>query len=120
MIGRRMGRTLVAMALAGTIVATAAGPTGAAPAGPGSWSGVMDWNNFVAIHLSVGPNGDVLMWDKENGLTSARRWNPATGAFSSTPGVNVALFCAFQTQLPDGRLVVVGGTAYKQPGAASR
>jgi len=117
MIGRRMGRTLVAMALAGTLVATAARPTGAAPAGPGSWSGVMDWNNFVAIHLSVGPNGDVLMWDKENGLTSARRWNPATGAFSSTPGVNVALFCAFQTQLPDGRLVVVGGTAYKQPGS---
>jgi hypothetical protein len=99
------------------LVISALGTAAAAPAGPGSWSGVVNWNNFVAIHLSVSPTGDVLMWDREQGLTSARRWNPATGAFSPTPGLNTALFCAFQTRLPGGQLVVVGGTAYKQAGA---
>jgi hypothetical protein len=90
-----------------------ASPAGAVEVGPGQWGPLVDWNNFVAVHLAVGPTGDVLMWDRQQGLTTARRWNPTTGAFSSTPGLPTALFCAFQTRLPDGTLAVVGGTAYK-------
>ena len=81
--------------------------------GQGGFGTLVSWNDFVAIHLVVSPTGDVLMWDRVQGLTSARRWNPATGAFTDTPGLPLSLFCAFQTRLPSGRLAVVGGTAYK-------
>ena len=118
MVGRTSRRALAAMGLAGALIATA-GIAGAAPATPGSWSGLMDWNNFVAVHLAVSPTGDVLIWDREEGLTSARRWNPATGTFTGTPGLVTALFCAFQTRLPGGQLVVVGGTALKKGGGGT-
>src|SRR5207342_1729098 len=57
--------------------------------------------------------------DREDGLTSARRWNPATGGFSAAPGIPTALFCAFQTRLPGGQLIVVGGTALKKGAGGS-
>ena len=104
---------MAVIGLAGSLIASA-GIAGAAPATPGSWSGLTDWSNFVAVHLAVSPTGDVLIWDREEGLTSARRWNPATGTFTATPGLATALFCAFQTRLPGGQLVVVGGTALKK------
>ena len=118
MIGGRVPRALRAVALSAAVAwpTLVAGPAHAASPGPGSWDPVVDWNNFVAVHMTVGPTGDVLMWDREQGLTSARRWNPTTGAFTSTPGLPTALFCAFQTRLPDGTLAVVGGTAYKKSG----
>ena len=115
MIARATRRALLSVGLAGALAVSAAvGSAGAAPVGPGSWSGLIDWNNFVAVHLAVTPAGDVLIWDREEGLTSARRWDPATGAFSPTPGLPTALFCAFQTRLPGGQLIVVGGTALKK------
>src|SRR5262245_6704509 len=91
-----------------------ASPASASAGGPGSWGPVVDWNNFVAIHLAVGPDGDVLMWDRQQGLTSARIWDPSTGNFTNAPGIPTALFCAFQTRLPNGTLAVVGGTAFKK------
>jgi len=90
------------------------GPASASVGGQGSWGSVVDWNNFVAIHLAVGPTGDVLMWDRQQGLTSARIWDPSTGDFTNAPGLPTALFCAFQTRLPNGTLAVVGGTAFKK------
>ena len=119
MVGRMSRRALAAMGLAGALIAPA-GIAAAAPATPGSWSGVTDWSNFVAVHLAVSPTGDVLIWDREEGLTSARRWNPATGTFTGTPGLATALFCAFQARLPGGQLVVVGGTALKKGGEIGR
>jgi len=104
----------VALSAAVALPSLIAGPAHAAGVGQGAWDPVVDWHNFVAVHLTVGPTGDVLMWDREQGLTSARRWNPSTGVFTSTPGLPTALFCAFQTRLPDGTLAVVGGTAYKK------
>jgi len=115
MVARSMHLAAVAVALAGALTLTIpAVPAGAAPAGPGSFSAVIDWSNFVAVHMAVSPAGDVLMWDREDGLTSARRWSPSTGAFVGTPGLVVSLFCAFQTRLPGGQVLVVGGTALKK------
>ena len=89
------------------------------------WSGVQIANStlkgFVAVHLAVGPTGDVLMWDREDGLTSAKRWDPNTGAFTNAANAALptALFCAFQTRLPGGKLIVVGGTALKKGAGGS-
>jgi hypothetical protein len=114
---------------------TATGAAGATNpeifSGPGSFGALVNWtppftppsptfnDGFVSIHLAVSPQGDVLMWDRVQGLTGARRWDPNTQTFDSKvpiTGTNLglSLFCAFQTRLPDGRLAVVGGTAYKQ------
>jgi hypothetical protein len=82
-------------------------------AGRGGFGPVVDWGDFVAIHMVASPDGDVLMWDRVQGYTSARRWNPHTGAFTPTPGLNVSLYCAFHTRMPDGRLAVIGGTAFQ-------
>jgi Galactose oxidase-like, Early set domain/Kelch motif/Galactose oxidase, central domain len=125
-------RTLLSLGLAGALAVTAAvDPASAAPGGPGSWSGIIDWSNeqipnstlkgFVAVHLAVGPAGDVLMWDREDGLTSARRWDPSTGAFTNAANAALptALFCAFQTRLPGDKLIVVGGTALKKGAGGS-
>ena len=120
-------RTLLSLGLAGGLAVTAAvSPASAAPGGPGSWSSLIDWSGvqianstlkgFVSVHLAVGPSGDVLMWDREDGLTSAKRWDPNTGAFTNAANAALptALFCAFQTRLPGGKLIVVGGTALEE------
>jgi Domain of unknown function (DUF1929)/Kelch motif/Galactose oxidase, central domain len=125
-------RTLLSLGLAGGLAVTAAvSPASAAPGGPGSWSPLIDWSGvqianstlkgFVAVHLAVGPTGDVLMWDREDGLTSAKRWDPNTGAFTNAANAALptALFCAFQTRLPGGKLIVVGGTALKKGAGGS-
>jgi hypothetical protein len=126
-----LGRTLGSLTLAGVLGVTAAvNPASAAPSAS-SWSSVIDWSaekipnsnlvGFVAVHLAVSPVGDVLMWDREDGLTSARRWDPNTGAFrdAANAALPTALFCAFQTRLPGGQLIVVGGTALKKGSGGS-
>ena len=140
MAAHALRRTLLSLGLAGGLAVTAAvDPASAAPTGgTGAWSGAIDWSSvqianiklkgFVAVHLAVGPAGDVLMWDREDGLTSAKRWDPNTGAFTdaANAALPTSLFCAFQTRLPGGKLIVVGGTALKKgaggwswPGPAS-
>src|SRR5262245_17586937 len=127
-------RTLLTLGVTSALAAAAVVPAtvaSAAPGGPGSWSGLIDWSTiqnpdpklkgFVAVHLAVSPTGDVLMWDREDGLTTARRWDPNTGAFQSTAdgSLTSALFCAFQTRLPGGNLIVFGGTALKKGAGGS-
>ena len=82
--------------------------------GPPRWSGLIDWNNFVAVHLAVSPTGDVLIFDREEGLTTAWRWDPNTGTFTNTPGLVDRPLPRFPDRLPGGKLVVVGGTALKK------
>jgi hypothetical protein len=91
-------RTLLTLGVTSALAAAAVVPAtvaSATPGGPGSWSGLIDWSTiqnpdpalkgFVAVHLAVSPTGDVLMWDREDGLTTARRWDPSTGAFRAPP-----------------------------------
>jgi len=96
----------------------------------GDWSPVTAWP-FVAIHASLLPNGKVLMWTKRanytdvaSGGTQVRLWDPTAGtvvSISAPPGaplptdpenttaVRNDIFCADQTLLADGKLLVVGG-----------
>jgi len=87
----------------------------------GEWSPVFSWNQQVAIHMHVMPNGKVLSWqddDDENyylngtrgpNKTVAQVWDVATGNFSNVPYSNTNLFCAGHSFLADGRLLIMGG-----------
>lgn len=87
----------------------------------GEWSPVFSWNQQVAIHLHVLPNGKVLSWQDDdhdnyyvNGTrgpnkTVAQVWDVATGTFSNIPYSNTNLFCAGHSYLADGRLLIMGG-----------
>jgi type II secretory pathway pseudopilin PulG len=73
---------------------------------------------LVSIHMALIPNGNVLMWDSGdfNATPSVGSfvWNPTTDVHTimNTPGFlapNNNTFCAAQTSLPDGRVLVAGG-----------
>ncbi len=85
-------------------------------ASTGQWTAPIT-TPLVSIHMALLPNGNVLMWDSGdfNGPgTGAYVWNPVTDVHTtmSTPGFlapNNNTFCAAQTSLPDGRVIVAGG-----------
>ena len=70
----------------------------------GTWSAPFPWP-VVALHASLLPTGRVLTWGQAG---SPQIWDPATGQFTEV-GSPVELFCAGQSFLPDGRLLVAGG-----------
>jgi hypothetical protein len=83
----------------------------------GEWSSVMPWP-LVDVHMSLLYTGDVLMWDawEFNGTPSVHLWNPNSQSWSPTfqslasvPNPDSQMFCADQTMLSDGRILVVGG-----------
>ena len=76
--------------------------TGTAAAG--SWSAPFTWPG-VAVHLNLLPDGKVLSWGHA-GVPQV--WDPATGDFTEVPSPAL-LFCAGQSFLADGRLLVSGG-----------
>ncbi len=61
-----------------------------------------------AIHTALLPSGKVLFYENNHGV---RLYDPVAGTLTAKPlpwGNN--LFCSGHTQLPDGRLLVFGGT----------
>ena len=76
----------------------------------GQWGPLMSWP-LVAVHMLMMHTGQVLVWDawELNTTPSARLWDPNTGTFTSVPDDYSAVFCAGQSQLADGRAIVVGG-----------
>lgn len=88
--------------------AAGAGPTLPPADQVGRWSAPFAWPG-VAVHAALLPTGNVITWDGfAAGPNSEELWNPASGTFTATPyGRN--LFCAGQTLLADGRLLVLGG-----------
>jgi hypothetical protein len=94
---------------------TGVAATGAAQMG--EWSSVMPWP-LVDVHMSLLRTGEVLMWDawELGGTASVHLWNPNSQSWSpafqtlaSVPTADAQMFCAGQTMLPDGRILVVGG-----------
>ena len=79
----------------------------------GKWGPLVSWD-IVPLHLSLMPDGKLLGWGKfevGGGMGVPRLWNPASGAPSGAPMVQVdtMLFCSGHAFLPDGRLMISGG-----------
>jgi hypothetical protein len=99
------------------ISATSSGvAVGALPteATTGKWDPPVQWA-IVPLHISLLPTGKVLAWGKFEAGTQAmanpRLWNPAVGppTTAATVGADTMLFCAGQTLMADGRVMVSGG-----------
>lgn len=81
------------------------------PALVGQWSGPFTWP-LVPIHVSVGPNGKVLAWQRPKLAPSGPQsvvWTPASNTFTSVPSISTDIFCAGQAFAPSGRLLIAGG-----------
>ncbi|HKO56952.1 MAG TPA: galactose oxidase-like domain-containing protein [Thermoanaerobaculia bacterium] len=76
----------------------------------GEWSAVRKWP-FVAIHVALFPDGRIIGWSRKDGVTTLDTFvgDPKSGTFTNIPNTFVQPFCAGQTFLPDGRLLVAGG-----------
>ena len=77
----------------------------------GSWAGPYTWP-LVPIHVSVGPNGKVLAWQRPKLAPKGPQsivWDPATETFTSVPTVATDIFCAGHAFAPSGRLLTAGG-----------
>jgi hypothetical protein len=80
----------------------------------GKWDPPVQWA-IVPLHISLLPTGKVLAWGKfEAGtqmMANPRLWNPAVGAPTTavTVAADTMLFCAGQTLMADGRVMVSGG-----------
>jgi hypothetical protein len=86
-------------------VTMAAGTTAAADIG--QWEAARDWP-IVAVHQMQLYTGEILMYDAWELPARPRVWNPQTDVFTDVP-VPSGIFCSGHVQLPDGKVVIVGG-----------
>jgi hypothetical protein len=102
--------TGTAAATSSTVTAKALPPE----ATTGKWGPLVSWN-IVPLHMSLLPTGKILAWGKfEAGTTmmgNPRLWDPSVGPPTTATQVraDTMLFCAGQTFMADGRLMVSGG-----------
>jgi galactose oxidase len=80
----------------------------------GKWTAPVSWS-IIPLHMSLLPTGKILAWGKfELGtamMADPRLWDPSVGQPSTAIQVpaDTMLFCAGQTLMADGRLMVSGG-----------
>ncbi len=87
------------------------------PAVDGQWSGPFGLP-LIAIHSSLLPTGQVLLFSAEHGVPGIHAWilDPLTlGLNNVPPPAGWNLDCAGHSYLPDGRLLVAGGTLRFNP-----
>jgi len=90
-----------------------------ASAPSGQWSAPFDLG-IVAVNAVLMHTGKVLLYSGSYaGSWVERVWDPVTGTITLTPNPYYNLFCAGQAQLPDGRILVVGGYDPPSLGAAN-
>jgi hypothetical protein len=77
------------------------------PAIVGQWDGPYSWP-LVGIHVTMMHTGKTLQFSYD---PSSHVWDPATNSISSSQPLSRNLFCGGQSFLPDGRVIVTGGTA---------
>ncbi|HEX5962809.1 MAG TPA: hypothetical protein VFY42_03720, partial [Gemmatimonadales bacterium] len=88
-----------------TVPATFSPLGSSAPATQGRWDPAFT-TPVVAVHVHLLRTGKVLLWGDQG---AAQLWSPSTGF---TPvSKPYRLYCSGHTFLPDGRLLVVGGTS---------
>ncbi|MGH9185612.1 MAG: hypothetical protein ACRD0U_07345, partial [Acidimicrobiales bacterium] len=63
---------------------------------------------IVAVHATLTGTGKVLMWDGWETPTPARVWDPVSQTSTTVTSAS-GLFCAAQSHLADGRILVAGG-----------
>jgi hypothetical protein len=88
------------------------------PASIGRWSPPVDVG-LVGIHAALLKTGDVLLWmfPSDQPGSEARLIDPVTGDNTDVSiGVRRDIFCAGQSILPDGRVLVTGGMRYGSTG----
>jgi hypothetical protein len=73
----------------------------------GQWGSLMNWP-MVAIHSILMNNGNVLQFDGWQQPEPTQVWNPSTNTFTTQTAPD-SIFCSGMVQLPDGRVLVVGG-----------
>jgi galactose oxidase len=96
----------------------------------GQWGPVFPLPN-VAVHASLLPTGQVLIWGRRDQPSQSLDehfctpflWDPETDQVTNTAqptladgNTTVNLFCSGHTFLPDGRLMVVGGHLFDSQG----
>jgi Domain of unknown function (DUF1929) len=90
-----------------------------APEVAGRWTPPKRWP-VVAINLAVLPNGKVLSWgtgDPGGQATLADVWDPVRNLHSFVRSSETDLFCAGQSFLADGRLLIAGGHLVNSDGS---
>lgn len=87
------------------------------PAAVGQWQLLPYTSQVFVVHTALMRTGQVLLFSGgvENQLPrESRVWDPFTGGFTGQVFAD-DLFCAFQVILPDGRVLVMGGSHYNGP-----
>ena len=85
----------------------------------GQWSAPFDVG-LVAVNMVMLHTGKVLMFSGAYTVSGVERvWDPATGTVTLVPNPFYNLFCSGQSQLGDGRILVVGGFDSSSLGAAN-
>jgi hypothetical protein len=83
------------------------------PASVGSWEMLGHTSGVFVVHAALLPTAKVLLWSgtAEVGLPEESRvWDPATDTMTSQ-SFGADLFCSGHAMLPDGRVLVVGGSS---------
>ena len=101
-----------------TVTATNANGTGpaSAPSSPvtpsaepqGQWSALQTFP-MVAISSILMDNGSFIFWDGWQQPEPTEVWNPSSPSTFTTLNAPDSVFCDGAAQLPDGRIIVVGG-----------
>src|SRR3954454_7646932 len=77
-------------------------------AAEGRWEPVFS-TPVIAVHMHLTPSGKVLLWGDTG---DAEIWNPGNTAAGFVPVTKpYRLYCSGHTILPDGKVLVVGGTS---------
>jgi Galactose oxidase-like, Early set domain/Fibronectin type III domain/Glyoxal oxidase N-terminus len=87
----------------------ASSPVGTTPTATsgGQWSTPMNWP-MVAVHSVLLDTGKVLQWDGWQQPEPTQVWDPSTQTFTTQTAPD-SIFCSGMAELPDGRVLVVGG-----------
>ncbi len=96
------------VAIGPVTIAAAFAPSGPSPAATqGRWNAAFP-TPVVAVHVHLLPTGKVLLWGDRG---DAQLWDPANpSAGFAALSKTYRIFCSGHTFLPDGRLLVTGGT----------
>jgi hypothetical protein len=74
----------------------------------GVWSPLMNWP-LVAVHSTLMYTGNIVTWDAYQIPAPSQEFDPSTNTFTSPVNAPNGVFCSAMAQLPDGRILVVGG-----------